>query len=187
MSKYRSPDTMLTAPGAPDEEQVESLLASIQPEPDDRFYRQITRQPWYRQAYGDGGPRRPLFTRRLLGAAATLLVVLLLSIAGFASTPQGRDWARDLLRVFEPACGETLPAPTRPAAQTPSPDPTPSQPPAGLPLDEAQTLAGYKAWLPARLPLGYSFSESYYTPGTRAVTVVYEYDPPITGELLAIA
>ncbi len=130
----------MNAKPIPNEEQIESLLSSIQPRPSERYDRRMANTPWTEipQTFHAKRLTNPRFRIALAAALAVLLVFMIL-----LTTPQGLAWAQSTFRFFTRTVSNTLPNPN-PTAEifmvdvTPgvssAPEPTPTANGQMLPL-----------------------------------------------------
>ncbi len=151
---------------APEDERIAALLARIQPRPGQRFRERMARQPWNRA--GSAAPRgwQPAWVRPAL---AGLVLMLLVGIALGSASLQAL--AEQFSHYFLPSNSD----------QTTIQLPTPSAPTnvvAGLTIAEAESLAGFPAHLPARLPAGFSFQQALFQPVRQAIVLEYAAKSP---------
>ncbi len=92
----------------PDEQQIEKLLAQIQPVPGARFYRRMENAPWVHRPQSVRG-NLIMNTKLRLTAIALLLLIAVASL--WVITPQGRAFAETLFGFFVPAQATSFPAP----------------------------------------------------------------------------
>lgn len=129
----------MNAKPTPNEEQIESLLSSIQPRPSERLDRRMANAPWTEmfQTFHSKRLTNPRFRIALAAALAVLLAFLIL-----LATPQGRAWAQGTLRFFTRTASNTLPATPYPTAEIVMVDVTPGAPstPEPTPTTNIQAL-----------------------------------------------
>lgn len=98
--------------GRPDEQQLETLLASLTPVPGRGFYTRMRSSPWATQVEVSAR-RRSAFPAG--SAVARWVIAGLLLVALIAATPQGRAMAQGILRFFTRADSQTREISTEPA------------------------------------------------------------------------
>ncbi len=147
----------------PDEGEISELLSSIQPEPSQRFHHKMAKQPWFQR--DDLPSRARTHTRRLAAITGfVLLLVLFLTLA----TPTLEVVAQKLMQFFLPTISDqTLLQITLEETSSPAGD-------FSLSIPEAESLAGFSANLPARLPEGYSLTGVFYNPDRNAIVLNFD-------------
>jgi hypothetical protein len=127
---------------------------------------------------GDTSMKTGFFRTPLLRRAALVLLAIVIAFAILLATPQGQAFAQNVLKFFTRAESDTLPV--QPFQQTPiptlSPESTPEKP-FPLTIDAAQTLAGYKVFVPTDTK-DHNFYGAEYDPVRKTVSINYS-DPEI--------
>jgi hypothetical protein len=182
----------------PDENQMEELLADIQPVPSKDFHQKMTQAAWRM----DGENRSKLITRDNRPKIAVAFAILLVCVLLF-STPGGRAFAQRLFVFFTVTDEKSFPIPTEhvfsvPPTQTPVPtyilplepvEPVPStqtpQPPAGsctspeaqsgyfCQIQAVEAQAGFDAKEIPYDPKGMKFLQAAFNPTTKAVDMEF--------------
>lgn len=113
-----------------------------------------------------------------LRQAALAMLVIVVAFAALLATPQGQAWAQSILQFFTRAESDTLPL--QPFQLTPISTLSPESTPEGsfaLTVDEAETLAGYKVFVPSDTK-GHNFYGAEYNPDRGTVSINFS-DPEI--------
>jgi len=157
----------------PDEDEIGAILSRIQLKPSQNFHKRMADQPWVQESHQSRG--FSLHTQRL--SVITGLIVLLAVIFSLA-TPALEVVAQNLLQFFLPTIGDqtVLQITLEETSDLPN-DYT-------LTIPEAESLAGFDAKMPAKLPIGYSISGAFYHPERDAIVLNFKADT--TGHILRI-
>jgi hypothetical protein len=91
-------------PAAPDENKIEELLAEIRPVPSNRFHQRMKQAVWRTSSF-ENQIKSMNNGRVKLALAMTVLLLL----AGFLISPQGRAWAQEAFQFFNKVNSTTLP------------------------------------------------------------------------------
>ncbi len=117
--------------------EIEAMLSSITPQPDETFHQRMQQAPWSNTGIKQAGI---LKQRKAVFAIGSALVILL--VLGILLTPAGSVLADQVLRFFNRVQGDTI---TIPEDQIytlpPPPTPEPTQYQALLPIDQIPTPA----------------------------------------------
>lgn len=147
----------------PSEEQIETLLKSIQPWPSTRFHQRMQAQPWNRREPGAYFIR--LRSRSL--SAGLALALLLAALLSFRS-PTLQALADRMAQFFTLSSGDRV------EVQVPMEEISAPQARFSLSIPEAVELAGFEIKVPTNLPLSYTFRGADYNSARGAVTLNYE-------------
>ena len=111
---------------------------------------------------------------RLAGFVAAVLVI---AVALFLATPQGKTWAQTLLHFFTRAESDALPVQSfqlTPVSATTTPDPGDINN-AKLTVSDAEQQSGFKVLNPVSSPKEINFVGATYDPAKHSVRLFYKY------------
>jgi hypothetical protein len=94
-------------PATPDENQIEDLLAKIQPKPSPVFFKKIEQASW-RVSHEQHGKAKNLRPSWVISMTVVVLMVGILIV-----TPQGRAWAQEVFQFFKKVDFTAIPASSR--------------------------------------------------------------------------
>ena len=168
MDQDRKPTPLdQTRPGsAPTESQLEQLLGQISPKPSPGFHTRMGAQAW----------RRRTRQTRLRLAISTIALFSVVVISLSLSPVQA--FGQRLLQFFVMAPTQEIDLSAHLA------DLVDPQAAFNLSLGEAETLAGFQAYLPTELPTDFSLQGAAYRPSRRALVLNYTN---LQGDTLRIA